>query len=174
MSFDILNIKSPTFLKDLSINELEQLCKDIRNFIIENVSKTGGHLSSNLGVIEATVALHYVFNSPIDKIIFDVGHQCYTHKILTGRSSEFYKLRKKDGLSGFLSYEESEHDAWEAGHSSTSLSAVSGLLEAKEVNDNIGEVIAIKKVNNNVSNPLFLGIIFLLSKKGIARLHIYF
>ena len=105
MSFDILSIKSPTFLKELSINELEQLCSDIRKFIIDNVSKTGGHLSSNLGVIEATVALHYVFNSPIDKIIFDVGHQCYTHKILTGRSSEFVKLRKKDGLSGFLSYD---------------------------------------------------------------------
>ena len=141
MSFDILNIKSPDFLKTLSINELEELCTDIRKFIIENVSKTGGHLSSNLGVIEATVALHYVFNSPIDKFIFDVGHQCYTHKILTGRSNEFVKLRKKDGLSGFLSYDESEHDVWEAGHSSTALSAASGFLEAKEFNENIGEVI---------------------------------
>ena len=117
MSFDILSIKSPEFLKQLNIEELNQLCNDIRSFIIENVSKTGGHLSSNLGVIEATVALHYVFNSPKDKIIFDVGHQCYTHKILTGRSKDFVKLRQKNGLNGFLSYDESEHDVWEAGHS---------------------------------------------------------
>ena len=97
MAFDILNIKSPDFLKELNIDQLNELCCDIRQFIIENVSKTGGHLSSNLGVIEATVALHYVFNSPKDKIIFDVGHQCYTHKILTGRSDKFLTLRKKDG-----------------------------------------------------------------------------
>ena len=142
MDFDILNIESPVFLKDLNINQLEKLCQEIRSFIIENVSKTGGHLSSNLGTIEAIVAMHYVFDSPKDKFIFDVGHQCYTHKILTGRSKDFVKLRKKDGLSGFISYDESEHDVWEAGHSSTSLSAASGFLEAKEVNDQIGEVIA--------------------------------
>lgn len=165
MSFDILNIKSPDFLKKLSIKELEELCSDIRKFIIDNVSKTGGHLSSNLGVIEATVALHYVFNSPIDKIIFDVGHQCYTHKILTGRSSEFTKLRKKDGLSGFLSYEESEHDAWEAGHSSTSLSAVSGLLEAKEVNKNIGEVIAFIGDGSIQNGLAFEGLNYIGSQK---------
>ena len=165
MSFDILSIKSPTFLKELSINELEQLCSDIRKFIIDNVSKTGGHLSSNLGVIEATVALHYVFNSPIDKIIFDVGHQCYTHKILTGRSSEFVKLRKKDGLSGFLSYDESEHDTWEAGHSSTSLSAVSGLLEAKEVNNNIGEVIAFIGDGSIQNGLAFEGLNYIGSQK---------
>jgi len=165
MSFDILNIKSPEFLKDLSIKELEELCSDIRKFIIDNVSKTGGHLSSNLGVIEATVALHYVFNSPIDKIIFDVGHQCYTHKILTGRSTDFTKLRKKDGLSGFLSYEESEHDAWEAGHSSTSLSAVSGLLEAKEVNKNIGEVIAFIGDGSIQNGLAFEGLNYIGSQK---------
>lgn len=142
MTFDLLNIKSPNFLKQLNINELEELCKEIRTFIIENVSKTGGHLSSNLGVVEATVALHYVFNSPTDKIIFDVGHQCYTHKILTGRAKEFANLRKKNGLSGFLSYSESEHDVWESGHSSTSLSAAAGFLEAKESNKEIGEIIA--------------------------------
>ena len=165
MSFDILNIKSPAFLKDLSVDELQQLCDDIRKFIIENVSKTGGHLSSNLGVIEATVALHYVFNSPIDKIIFDVGHQCYTHKILTGRSKDFVKLRKKDGLSGFLSYDESEHDAWEAGHSSTSLSAVSGLLEAKEVNNNIGEVIAFIGDGSIQNGLAFEGLNYIGSQK---------
>ena len=165
MSFDILNIKSPAFLKDLSIKELEQLCSDIRKFIIENVSKTGGHLSSNLGVIEATVALHYVFNSPIDKIVFDVGHQCYTHKILTGRSSSFIKLRKKDGLSGFLAYNESEHDAWEAGHSSTSLSAVSGLLEAKETNKEIGEVIAFIGDGSIQNGLAFEGLNYIGSQK---------
>lgn len=142
MTFDLLNIKSPEFLKTLTISELEELCNEIRTFIIDNVSKTGGHLSSNLGVVEATVALHYVFNSPKDKIIFDVGHQCYTHKILTGRAKDFIKLRKKDGLNGFLSYSESEHDVWESGHSSTSLSAAAGFLEAKSENDNIGEVVA--------------------------------
>ena len=165
MSFDILNIKSPAFLKDLSVEELQQLCDDIRKFIIENVSKTGGHLSSNLGVIEATVALHYVFNSPIDKIIFDVGHQCYTHKILTGRSKDFVKLRKKDGLSGFLSYDESEHDTWEAGHSSTSLSAVSGLLEAKEVNNDIGEVIAFIGDGSIQNGLAFEGLNYIGSQK---------
>lgn len=141
MAFDLLNIKSPDFLKQLNIKQLEQLCDEIRTFIIENVSHTGGHLSSNLGVVEATVALHYVFNSPTDKIIFDVGHQCYTHKILTGRAKDFVNLRKKDGISGFISYSESEHDVWESGHSSTSLSAAAGFLEAKEVDDTIGEVI---------------------------------
>lgn len=141
MTFDILGIESPDFLKQLNIKQLEQLCAEIRSFIIENVSKTGGHLSSNLGVVEATVALHYVFDSPRDKLIFDVGHQCYTHKILTGRAKDFINLRKKDGLNGFLSYEESVHDIWEAGHSSTALSAASGFLEAKESDNNIGEVI---------------------------------
>ena len=165
MNINILDIKSPQFLKDLSIKELEKLCDEIRSFIIENVSKTGGHLSSNLGVIEATVALHYVFNSPIDKIIFDVGHQCYTHKILTGRSKEFTKLRKKDGLSGFLSYEESEHDVWEAGHSSTSLSAVSGFLEAKEIRDDIGEVIAFIGDGSIQNGLAFEGLNYIGSQK---------
>lgn len=142
MTFDLLNIKSPEFLKTLTIPELEELCNEIRKFIIDNVSKTGGHLSSNLGVVEATVALHYVFDSPKDKIIFDVGHQCYTHKILTGRAKDFINLRKKDGLSGFLSYSESVHDVWESGHSSTSLSAAAGFLEAKADNKDIGDVIA--------------------------------
>lgn len=165
MTFDIENIKSPEFLKKLSINELEQLCIDIRKFIIENVSKTGGHLSSNLGVVEATVALHYVFNSPNDKFIFDVGHQCYTHKILTGRSKEFINLRKKDGLSGFLSYEESIHDVWEAGHSSTSLSAVSGFLEAKDNNSNIGEVIAFIGDGSIQNGLAFEGLNYIGSQK---------
>lgn len=165
MSFDILSIKSPEFLKQLNIEELNQLCNDIRSFIIENVSKTGGHLSSNLGVIEATVALHYVFNSPKDKIIFDVGHQCYTHKILTGRSKDFVKLRQKNGLNGFLSYDESEHDVWEAGHSSTALSAASGFLEAKEIDNTIGEVITFIGDGSIQNGLAFEGLNYIGSQK---------
>ncbi|MDD4212082.1 MAG: 1-deoxy-D-xylulose-5-phosphate synthase [Bacilli bacterium] len=138
----IEDIQSPTFLKDLSFDELNQLCNDIRTFIIEHLSKTGGHLSANLGVVELIVAMHYVFDSPHDKIIFDVGHQSYTHKILTGRAKDFDCLRQKYGLSGYCNYEESPHDAWEAGHSSTALSAAAGFLEAKDGGADIGEVIA--------------------------------
>ncbi|MDD4000466.1 MAG: 1-deoxy-D-xylulose-5-phosphate synthase [Bacilli bacterium] len=139
----IIDIKSPEFLKELSISELKTLAGDIREFLIENISQTGGHFSSNLGVVELTIALHYVFNNKNDKLIFDVGHQAYTHKILTGRAKDFPTLRKKDGLSGFLNYQESPYDVWEAGHSSTSISAASGFLEAKTLGADIGEVIAL-------------------------------
>ena len=91
----VYDIESPRQIKDLTIDELTQLCSDIRAFLIDSISKTGGHLSSNLGIVEVTVAMHYVFDSPKDKVIFDVGHQCYTHKILTGRSTQFATLRKK-------------------------------------------------------------------------------
>lgn len=94
----VYDIESPSQIKDMSIDELTQLCSDIRTFLIESISKTGGHLSSNLGIVEVTVAMHYVFDSPKDKMIFDVGHQCYTHKILTGRSIQFATLRKKVGF----------------------------------------------------------------------------
>ena len=161
----IEDIKSPSFLKNLSIKELEQLAAEIRTFIIENVSKTGGHLSANLGVVELTIALHYVFNSPLDKLIFDVGHQSYTHKILTGRANEFHTLRKKDGISGFLKYEESIHDIWEAGHSSTSISAATGFLEAKSMGAEIGEVVTIIG-DGSIQNGLALsGLNYLGSKK---------
>lgn len=139
----ITDITSPEFLKKLTPQELETLSTDIRAFIIDNVSQTGGHLSSNLGVVELTVALHHVFSSPYDKFIFDVGHQTYTHKILTGRASLFSTLRQKNGLAGFLKYDESIHDVWEAGHSSTSISAASGFLEAKEAGVDMGEVIVV-------------------------------
>ena len=122
---------------------MKELAKEIRKFLIENISKTGGHLSSNLGIVELTLALHYVYDSPKDKLIFDVGHQAYVHKIITGRSPQFSTLRQKDGLSGFMRYEESVHDVWEAGHSSTSISAAAGFLEAKELNDSIGEIVVI-------------------------------
>ena len=141
--FDLKEIKSPEFLKSLSINDLTNLSDDIRKFILEKVSQNGGHLSSNLGVVELTVALHYVFNSPYDKMIFDVGHQIYTHKVLTGRTEKFDNLRKLNGLSGFPKYSESEHDVFEAGHSSTSISALCGFLEAKRLGAAMGEVIAI-------------------------------
>lgn len=153
-------------LKTLSIKELEVQADLIRNYIIENVSHTGGHLSANLGVVELTLALHYVFNSPHDKIIFDVGHQTYTHKIITGRKEEFKNLRKLNGLSGFLKYSESIHDAWEAGHSSTAIGAALGFLEAKKTNSDIGEVIAVVG-DGAIQNGLSLSALnFLASRKN--------
>ncbi len=141
--FNLLEIKDPTFLKKLSIKELKILCQDIREFIIENVSNNGGHLSSNLGDVELIVGMMYVFDDPNDKFIFDVGHQTYTYKILTGRAKEFSRLRKKDGLSGFINYDESKYDVWESGHSSTSISAMSGFLIAKNNGENINNVITL-------------------------------
>ena len=135
-------IKDPSFLQELSKKELRVLCNDIREFILKNVSETGGHLSSNLGAVELIVALHYVFSSPNDKFIFDVGHQTYTHKILTGRAKEFKNLRKFEGLNGYPSYSESKYDAWESGHSSTSISALEGFLRAKDMGQDIGECLA--------------------------------
>lgn len=140
---DILKIKNPNFLKKLDIDELNELSDDIRQFIIDNVSKTGGHLSSNLGVVDLTIALHKVFNTPKDKIIFDVSHQCYPHKILTGRAEGFKKLRKLNGLSGFQKRAESKYDAYEAGHSSTSLSAALGMAIARDAQNKDYEVIAV-------------------------------
>ena len=116
---------------------------EIRQTIIEVVGKNGGHLASNLGVVELTIALHRVFNSPEDAIVWDVSHQCYTHKLLTGRYEEFPTLRKKDGLSGFTNKNESIHDFFINGHSSTSISSALGLLTARELNGNKGKVIAV-------------------------------
>ena len=107
---EVKDIKDPKFIKKLNNKELNNLCFDIREFLIDNISKTGGHLASNLGIVELTVALHYVFSSPKDKFIFDVGHQCYVHKILTGRASKFTKLRQTGGISGFQKRSESIHD----------------------------------------------------------------
>ena len=140
---DLTNIKEPSDIKNMNIDELNNLAKDIRSFIIESVSKTGGHLASNLGVVELTIALHYVFNSPKDKIFFDVGHQCYTHKILTGRSDQFSTLRQYNGLSGFQKRKESIHDVWEAGHSSTALSAALGMAISRDLNKEDYEVIPV-------------------------------
>lgn len=140
---DITKIKNPKFLKKLKIKELEKLSDDIRKFIISSVSITGGHLSSNLGVVDLTIAIHKVFNSPKDKIIFDVSHQCYTHKILTGRANDFVNLRKLDGLSGFQKREESVYDSYEAGHSSTSLSAALGMAISRDKQNKKENIIAI-------------------------------
>jgi 1-deoxy-D-xylulose-5-phosphate synthase len=123
-------VNSPKDLKKLTRIELVTLCDEIRSFIIESVSKTGGHLSSNLGVIELTVALHYVFDCPQDKFIWDVGHQTYPHKILTGRKKKMGSLRALDGISGFPKISESDYDIFGTGHSSTSISAALGMAEA--------------------------------------------
>ncbi|MEH7237010.1 1-deoxy-D-xylulose-5-phosphate synthase [Bacillus sp. JJ1562] len=130
---DLLSIKDPKFLKNMSIDELNNLSQDIRQFLIEKLSKTGGHIGPNLGVVELTIALHKEFNSPKDKFIWDVGHQSYVHKILTGRACEFDTLRQYKGLCGFPKRVESEHDVWETGHSSTSLSAAMGMAVARDV-----------------------------------------
>ena len=136
-------IKSPKDLKKLNIGQLETLSEELRNELIDVVSKTGGHLGAGLGVIEMTVALHYVFNSPKDKIIWDVGHQAYPHKILTGRRQKISTLRQKGGLSGFLKRSESEHDHFGAGHSSTSISAALGMSVARDLNKESHNVVAV-------------------------------
>ncbi|NNV05334.1 1-deoxy-D-xylulose-5-phosphate synthase [Geobacillus sp. C56-T2] len=130
---DVTKIDHPRVVKTMSISELKQLSADIRRFLIEKLSKTGGHIGPNLGVVELTIALHREFDSPKDKLIWDVGHQSYVHKILTGRAAEFDTLRQYKGLSGFPKRSESEHDVWETGHSSTSLSAAMGMAIARDL-----------------------------------------
>ena len=130
---NIHEITNPDFLEDMNTEQLEKLSADIRAFLIESCSKTGGHIGANLGVVELTIALHKHFNSPEDKILFDVGHQAYIHKILTGRINKFDTLRQYKGLCGFPKMRESEHDVWEAGHSSTSLSAAMGMALARDI-----------------------------------------
>lgn len=130
-------------LKTLSYPQLEKLCAEIRKFLVCHVSQTGGHLSSNLCTVELTVALHRVFDTPRDVLVFDVGHQCYTHKMLTGRADRFDTLRQPGGLSGFPSPFESEHDAFIAGHGNTAISAAVGIAQAKKLQGEPGKVIAI-------------------------------
>ena len=136
-------IHSPQNLKNLSQSEIIQLAQEIRKEIINVVGKNGGHLASNLGVVELTLALHRVFESPKDAIIWDVSHQCYTHKLLTDRYKDFKTLRQKDGISGFTNTQESVHDFFINGHSSTSISSALGLLTARELNNDSGKVIAV-------------------------------
>lgn len=133
-NFEFLGkLNLPDDLKKLNMNELETLAAEIRSFMVDSVSKTGGHLSSNLGVVELSIAMHKCFNSPQDKFVWDVGHQIYTHKILTGRQDSFYSLRTENGISGFCAPNESEHDVFYSGHSSTSISAALGIAEANKV-----------------------------------------
>ena len=137
------SIKSPLDIKEMSVEELEKLCTQIREKLIEVVSKNGGHLASNLGAVELTVALHKVFDCPQDQIVWDVGHQCYTHKILTGRLSKLETIRKENGISGFARRDESLFDVVSSGHSSTSISAAFGLLNAKNLKGEPGKVVAV-------------------------------
>ena len=141
--FDIEKIKDPSFIKKLSTPEMQVLCQDIRTFLINSLSKTGGHVSSNLGVVELTVAMHKVFDSPKDKFIWDVGHQVYIHKILTGRADQFSTLRQFKGLSGFPKRKESAHDCWETGHASTSISAAVGMAYARDLSQEDYHVVAV-------------------------------
>lgn len=143
LSFVLESIQSPADIKDLSIEEFKQLANEIRHFLINSLEQTGGHLGPNLGVVELTLALHTVFNCPDDSIIWDVGHQSYVHKILTGRKDLFHTLRQKNGLSGFTKRTESQYDAFGAGHSSTSISAALGIAVANQLEGNDKTAIAV-------------------------------
>jgi 1-deoxy-D-xylulose-5-phosphate synthase len=136
-------IRSPEDVKALSQEQIAPLCEDLRRVLIDRTVKNGGHLASNLGVVEATVAIHRVFDSPTDHIIFDVGHQSYVHKLLTGRKEQFDTLRQAGGLSGFTKREESEHDAFGAGHSSTAISAAIGMATADALNGSDAYTVAV-------------------------------
>ena len=137
------NINSPEDIKKLNYKQLDSLSNDIRKFLVRSISNTGGHLASNLGVVELTLALHYVFNSPKDQIVWDVGHQSYVHKILTGRKEKFPTLRQYSGLSGFPKRNESEHDVFDTGHSSTSVSVGVGLACARDIKNENHSVISV-------------------------------
>ncbi len=178
MNYGLLEkVNSPQDLKNIPEDKIPELCSEIRSFLIDNVERTGGHLASNLGVTELTVALHRVFDSPKDHIIFDVGHQSYIHKMITGRRESFDVLRKPGGLSGFTSMRESEHDAFGAGHSSTSISAALGYAEADNLLGNGAYSIAVlgdgaytggmvhEALNN--CNP-DLKLIIILNENGMA------
>jgi 1-deoxy-D-xylulose-5-phosphate synthase len=137
------HINTPSDLKGLSTSQLERLASELREMIIKTVSKTGGHLAPSLGVVELTLALHYVFDTPKDKLIWDVGHQCYAHKLITGRRDLFHTLRTHGGLSGFPKRAESPYDAFDTGHSSTSISAALGISTAKAVKGDHSRVVAV-------------------------------
>lgn len=173
-------IHDPRDLRRMPEEEMEPLCAEIRAFLLEKVPKTGGHLASNLGVVELTVALHRVFDLPSDHLVFDVGHQCYIHKILTGRRSEFDTLRVPGGLSGFTKREESEYDAFGAGHSSTSLSAALGFARADKMDGKENYTVAvvgdgaytggmIHEALNNVSRSLRLVVVLNENEMSISK-----
>jgi 1-deoxy-D-xylulose-5-phosphate synthase len=136
-------VNNPSDMRDFSVAELKGLSKDVREFLIETISKTGGHLGAGLGTVELAVALHHVFNTPYDKLVWDVGHQAYPHKILTGRKEQFHTIRKYKGISGFLKRKESEYDTFGAGHASTAISSAVGMVAARELTGEDYKVIAI-------------------------------
>ncbi len=178
MSYNILNkVDTPEDIKKLTQNEAKEYCEESRRFLIEKVEKNGGHLASNLGTVELSVALHRVFNSPRDHIIFDVGHQAYVHKMITGRREDFDMLRRTGGLSGFTSRKESEHDPFGAGHSSTALSAAIGFAESDKLKGNTDFSVAVvgdgaytggmvHEAINNCKNDLRL--IIVLNENGMS------
>ena len=143
MNIKLSQYDFPEDLKWMEMDDMKVLSDVIREFLIEKVSQTGGHLASNLGVVELSIGLHRVFSSPRDKIIWDVGHQAYVHKILTGRAEGFDTLRQYGGMSGFPKACESDHDAFDTGHSSTSISAACGMVAARDIKGEKGEVIAV-------------------------------
>lgn len=136
-------VNSPKDLKKLSLLEKQTLAEDIRKLMLDVTSKNGGHIASSLGVVELTIALHSIFDTPKDKLIWDVGHQIYAHKILTGRKDKMYTLRQLDGIAGFPKNSESEYDAFDTGHSSTSISVALGMARARDLLKENHRVIAI-------------------------------
>ena len=143
MSHFLKNINSPVDLKKLKREHLPTLAEEIRDTLLQGISKTGGHLGSNLGVVELTLAMHYVFDSPIDKFVWDVGHQSYVHKLLTGRRDQFDSLRQYKGLCGFSKREESEHDHWNVGHGGTSITAALAFAKARDLKKEKNKIIAV-------------------------------
>ena len=169
---------SATEIKNFTKDQLKNLCERLREKVKSTVMHNGGHLSSNLGVIELTVALHYVFDFPNDKLIFDVGHQCYAHKLLSGREDKFDSLRQRGGLSGFPKREESEYDCYNTGHAGTSVSAALGFAKARDIRGEDFNVIAIigdGSFNNglvyeafNSLRPLNTNILVILNDNGMS------
>ncbi len=136
-------IESPRDLKRLSVDALPSLCQEIRDVIVRTCARTGGHLGSSLGAVELNVSLHYVFDSPADRLVWDVGHQAYGHKLLTGRRDRFATLRTEGGLAGFPERQESIHDAFGVGHASTAISAALGISQARRLTGERGRTVAI-------------------------------
>ncbi|MDD2318403.1 MAG: 1-deoxy-D-xylulose-5-phosphate synthase N-terminal domain-containing protein, partial [Desulfobacterales bacterium] len=158
-------INSPADLKTIGRDRLPALAEELRRMIVEVVSKNGGHLSASLGVVELTLAVHYVFNAPLDKIIWDVGHQAYAHKILTDRKDRFHTLRQHNGICGFTRISESPYDAFSSGHSSTSISAGLGIACAKRLKNDAAKVISIIGDGSLTGGVAFEG----LNKAGDCR-----
>src|SRR6201996_8759767 len=143
MSSLLKRISSPADVKKLTIPQLTQLADEIRERLIVGVSKTGGHIGPNLGVVELTIAMHYVFDTPEDSFVFDVSHQAYVHKLLTGRQEQFHTIRQPGGLNGFMLRTESEHDSYGAGHAGTALSAALGMAVARDMSGGSEHIVAL-------------------------------